>query len=460
MKYNPLAYGLTYKSLENDPTLEQHRTDLIKIAARLLDKAHMIRYDEATGTFHATDLGRTASHFYIKYDTIEMFNQKLKEHMNDKELLAMTAECSEFQQLKVRDEEMQELDNLHEECVLPVMGGVESTHGKVNCLIQAYVLRARIEGFSLVSDLAYVSQNVTRIVRALFEVVVKRGWALLSGRLLNICKSIEKQLWYFQSPMRQFESQLSYEILVKIEENKLSLDKMREMSAKELGILLRHAKMGDRVKQCLTYLPAIEIDTSLHPITRTVLRVRVVLTADFVWNDKLHGQSEFFWVWIEDPVHDHIYHHEYFCMQKKFVKNKEPQLIVFTIPIFEPLPSQYIVRVMSDRWLGVEFSHSISFKHLILPEQHPPHTELLDLDPLPVTALNNSAYESLYSFSHFNPIQTQIFHCFYHTNHNCLLGAPTGSGKTIAAELAMFRVFNQGNKKIVYIAPLKGWSKD
>ncbi len=87
---------------------------------------------------------------------------------------------------------------------------------------------------------------------------------------------------------------------------------------------------------------------------------------------------------------------------------------------------------------------------------HPPHTELLDLDPLPKSALGNANYESLYRFSHFNPIQTQIFHCFYHTDNNCLLGAPTGSGKTIAAELAIFRVFNEGsNKKVVYIAPLK-----
>ena len=99
---------------------------------------------------------------------------------------------------------------------------------------------------------------------------------------------------------------------------------------------------------------------------------------------------------------------------------------MFTIPIFEPLPPQYIVRVISDKWLHAEYSHAISFKHLILPTQHPPHTELLDLDPLPVTVLNNPAYESLYRFSHFNPIQTQIFHCFYHTNNNCLLGAPTG----------------------------------
>lgn len=68
--------------------------------------------------------------------------------------------------------------------------------------------------------------------------------------------------------------------------------------------------------------------------------------------------------------------------------------------------------------------------------------ELLDLQPLPVTALGNRKYESLYGFTHYNPIQTQIFHTLYHTDTNVLLGAPTGSGKTIAAEMAMFRVFN------------------
>ena len=187
--------------------------------------------------------------------------------------------------------------------------------------------------------------------------------------------------------------------------------------------------MGDKVKECISNFPMIDIDSSIHPITRTVLRVKITLTANFQWNDRVHGATEQFWVWIEDPNFNHIYHHEFFSLQKKHVKTKEPQQIVFTIPIFEPLPSQYIVRVISDTWLGVEFTHSVSFKHLILPDSHPPHTELLDLDPLPKSALMNPQYESIYSFSHFNPIQTQIFHCLYHTDNNCLLGAPTGSGK-------------------------------
>lgn len=205
--------------------------------------------------------------------------------------------------------------------------------------------------------------------------------------------------------------------------------KLRELSAKELGIMLYNQKMGDKIKECISNLPVVEVETSIHPITRTVLRVKITLTANFRWNDRMHGTSEPFWLWIEDPNHNHIYHFESFNLQKKQAKMREPQLVVFTIPIFEPLPSQYIVRLLSDRWLGVEFSHAISFKHLILPDQHAPHTELLDLDPLPVTALKNAQFESLYSFSHFNPIQTQIFHCLYHTDNNCLLGAPTGRVK-------------------------------
>jgi activating signal cointegrator complex subunit 3 len=87
MRFNPLAYGLTYKTFERDPTLQQHREELIRIAGRSLDKAHMVRFDELTGTLNPTDLGRTASHYYIKYDTIEMINHALKEHMSDKEIL-------------------------------------------------------------------------------------------------------------------------------------------------------------------------------------------------------------------------------------------------------------------------------------------------------------------------------------------------------------------------------------
>lgn len=136
-------------------------------------------------------------------------------------------------------------------------------------------------------------------------------------------------------------------------------------------------------------------------------------------------------MWVEDPENNTTYHYESLSLSKKQVSRREEQVIVFTIPIFEPLPSQYYIRLVSDRWLRCEFTHPVSFQQLILPERHPPHTDLLDLKPLPVTALRNPQWQELYNFPYFNPIQTQLFHVLYHTDHNVLLGAPTGSGKTV-----------------------------
>jgi len=45
-----------------------------------------------------------------------------------------------------------------------------------------------------------------------------------------------------------------------------------------------------------------------------------------------------------------------------------------TIPLTEPLPSQYYIKATSDRWLGSVTCIPLNFQHLILPESHPPHT--------------------------------------------------------------------------------------
>ena len=65
--------------------------------------------------------------------------------------------------------------------------------------------------------------------------------------------------------------------------------------------------------------------------------------------------------------------------------------------------------MVSDRWLQCESTLPVSFRHLLLPEKYPPPTELLDLQPLPITALRKPAFEALYKgFKTFNPIQTQV----------------------------------------------------
>jgi pre-mRNA-splicing helicase BRR2 len=155
-----------------------------------------------------------------------------------------------------------------------------------------------------------------------------------------------------------------------------------------------------------------------------------------------------------------ILHHESFILKKTLAE--EDSLLSFTLPIAEPLPPQYFIRVVSDRWLGCEATLPVSFRRLLLPDKFPPPTELLDLQPLPVTALRNPDFEGLYKgrVAVFNPIQTQGFTALYTTDDNVLLCAPTGSGKTIAAEFAVLRMVQKaadgkGAARAVYVAPVE-----
>lgn len=68
-------------------------------------------------------------------------------------------------------------------------------------------------------------------------------------------------------------------------------------------------------------------------------------------------------------------------------------------------------RAPPNRWMHSEAVLPVSFRNLILPAKYPPHSELLDLQPLPVSALQNPEYEAVYTrrgIRFFNPIQTQV----------------------------------------------------
>lgn len=51
--------------------------------------------------------------------------------------------------------------------------------------------------------------------------------------------------------------------------------------------MLHHVSVGLTVKQCVHQIPSVSLETSVQPITRTVLRVRLAVTPDFRWNDQV-----------------------------------------------------------------------------------------------------------------------------------------------------------------------------
>ncbi|KAK3589739.1 hypothetical protein CHS0354_021060 [Potamilus streckersoni] len=451
----PTLYGISHDQLKEDSLLHQHRKNLIHTAACTLDKHNLIKYEKKTGSFQVTELGRIASHYYLTHETMATYNQLLKPTLSEIELFRVFSLSSEFKHITVREEEKLELTKLLERVPIPIKESIEEPSAKVNVLLQAYISQLKLEGFALMADMVFITQSAGRLMRAISEIVLHRGWAQLVDKALALCKMVDKRMWQSMTPLRQFKK-LPDEVIRKIEKKNLPFERMYDLTQHEIGELVRMPKMGKTLHKYIHQFPKLELAVHIQPMTRSTLRVELTITPDFQWEEKVHGQSEAFWILVEDVDSEVVLHHEYFLLKSKFAQDEH--VVKFFVPVFEPLPPQYFIRVVSDRWIGAETQLPVSFRHLILPEKYPPPTELLDLQPLPVSALRNPGFEVLFSdkFPFFNPIQTQVFNAIYNSDDNVFVGAPSGSGKTICAEFAVLRMFTHNPEgRCVFVTPLE-----
>ncbi|ETO25856.1 hypothetical protein RFI_11282, partial [Reticulomyxa filosa] len=517
MLKNPLAYGVSFEELSEDPHLYLHRKKLLEDAALTLAKHKMARFEyvrlclkysilnffknilyihiyiytymyifmymyvctciynctySAAENFFPTDIGRIASHYYIDFETVGTWNETLKPRMSIEEILKAVCSATEFKQLKVREDEESELAKLYNTshcCPYKVLEDHREPVGKSIILLQVHIGRQAhlVRHQTLRNDLLYIDQNAPRVARALFEIALRMGWGALAFDALQMCQVIEHKVWHHLTPLRQFV-QMKPVLASKIESTRLKIEDFDEYNANDLGQLIRESKAGQVVKRLASTIPRVDIEAVAKPITRTLLAVDINVTPLFRWIRNQHGTTQSFWLWVDDAFNDTIYHYELYSMSQKDYQesDKEPLKVAIVLPVPEQSrttmkPSQYQIHMVSDFWLGSHALYSMSFQHLILPDMYPPETELLDLNPLPSKALQNEQFEKLFGFKYFNPIQTQVFFVAYRTDNNILLGAPTGSGKTVIAELCLMRQLQTlPEKKTIYIAPLKALARE
>jgi pre-mRNA-splicing helicase BRR2 len=442
---------------EGDSALEQKRVDLIHSAAVVLEKSNLVKYDKKTGKLQATELGRIASHYYITHSSMLTYNLHIQPSITSIELFRVFALSEEFKYIPVRQDEKLELAKLLGRVPIPVKESIEEPHAKINVLLQAFISRLQLEGLALMSDLVYVTQSAGRILRAIFEITLKKGWSSVAKTALELCKMAEKRMWPTMTPLRQFPT-CSRDIIQKAERIDVPWMNYFDLDPPRMGELLGIPRAGKTVCSLVSKFPRLEIQAQVQPMTRSVLRVELTIIPKFEWDDEIHGAAESFWVIAEDCDGEDILFHDQFILRKDFAQAEMNEHIVeFTVPITEPMPPHYFVSVISDRWMHSETKLPVSFQKLILPEKFPPHTPLKDLQPLLVAALKTDDYKALYpEWERFNKIQTQTFESLFSTDENVFVGAPTGSGKTVCAEFALLRHWSKNYAgRAVYIAPFQ-----
>lgn len=282
---NPLAYGISAVQHESDPTLRQRSRELAIEAAKLLDERQMVRYNPDSGNLAVCNLGRVASHFYIRNQSIATFNEMLEKRRaspRDADLLHVMCCADEFENVRVRPEELDEVDRLKKEAVIDCLAPVEEFSGKCNVLLQSYISKARVSSFTLISDTNYIASNAGRVARALFEMCLKNGNAYAAIKFLRLAKSVDHRFWWFQSPLRVFENELKKNVFVALEDSRVGSEEgydtleralsLLDMEANEVGEFCRCFKDGALIQKFVRMLPRVDVSCSVHPITKNTLR--------------------------------------------------------------------------------------------------------------------------------------------------------------------------------------------
>lgn len=305
----------------------------------------------------------------------------------------------------------------------------------MNILLQGYICRWHAEDFALVSDTAYVAQNGGRIVRAMLEIATRRKWAYTTTRLLELSKSIEKQLWSYEQPLRQFD--LKPDVLYALDRyaDEYTVSELAAMEPADLGHLIHsNEQHGRALVNAAKQLPAVDITYKLRPIGHDLLRISVRTRRHFEWNTKVHGTSEPFSLWVEDHDGVTILH----LVELMFHPDTIFVDAEFVITIHGDTPPESItIRYLSDRWLGAELDIPVKLESLKMPAKMECQTKRHNLPFLPISAVveNSCAGAFSHRFQFLNAIQTQVAWGLLRTTLNTLVCAPSGCGKTLLVEL-------------------------
>lgn len=435
----------------DDTNLYWRRVDLIHTALSILHENNLIRYDAHSGAIQPTELGRIASHFYINYETVNMYNKQLKSWMSEIDILRTFSSSGEFKYIPVRQEEKLEIAKLVERCPIPIKDSPVDPITKVNVLLQSYISRLTLEGFALIADMVYISQSASRLLRAIHEIVLSKRWSSLTKSTLELCKMVDKRMWLTNSPFRQFGPSVPKEITRASEASHLQWVNYFNLNASELAEAINFRGHSQRAYELLQHFPRLTTNCYAQPITPTLLRIQVQVLPEWKWNKTFHGNSEQFLLLVEDCDGDRILYSDNFVVMSKFAE--EEHFLDLTVPIFDIPQPYYFVTFISEKWLNCLWRFPVDMSSMKLPRKFHPYTDLLDLQGVDVTELALPEFEETFDFSVFNKFQSQAFSALFGSDENVLICMSKGNGKTTCAELALLGHWKDNRGRVVYLHP-------
>ncbi|CRH01535.1 DEAD/DEAH box helicase, putative [Plasmodium relictum] len=512
MKKNPYIYDA---DVNNDINLYNKRKEIILKAINNLSENKLVRRVLLTNDFIGTFYGHIAAKYYVDYRTIGIFAENINN--NDYvEIIEVISKAKEFENIQIRNEDMKEFLYLKEKCDIKEDYD-ESKSMTLRILIEIYLRRLQINNFSIICEINYIVQNIIRILYAYYEIclnilknisnliinthnlilAILRRLPINCGIFRHFCyknELIDKKKKFISNYEKSNNSKNQDDCLNKIvdksaqvnlldiddnnsysgyktnhnytvylreaavnilEKKNLTYESIENLSKSELFFFIRNEVYTNQILYYKNIIPNLYIEGYIQPITQTIMRINLnVHLKNTIWSDQWNDIKEDFHLFLLNTLNNDILYFQKFSIHKK--DRKKIHDISFEFPLSNQMPPQITVQFLSMNWCNLSYVHIFNTNNLFINQKINIFSEILSIVPLSTQVLNNPNYIKFFSFKYFNPIQTQMFHATFHTDENILLGAPTGSGKTVIGELCILRnLLKYANEKSVYICPMK-----
>ena len=106
----------------------------------------------------------------------------------------------------------------------------------------------------------------------------------------------------------------------------------------------------------------------MQPITRPLVQIELSFVPDFCWDEKIHSttDSETFLILVEDVDGEVVLFSDTFILRQRYAEDEHN--VTVTVSMFEPVPPNYYISIISDRWLHAETRLPISLYSLKVSE--------------------------------------------------------------------------------------------
>lgn len=198
---NPSFYALD-STEAND--VNTHLSDMVETVCSTLERAGCLNVEE-DGNLKSTTMGKIASFFYIKHQTMATISEKLSDKDDIKTVLqarsfVQNREFSDFQvlcsaaeydDLPVRHNEEKLNAILAEDVNWPVnLATLDDPHTKANLLLQAHLSRLPLPITDYVTDTKSVLDNSVRLLQAMVDIAADAGWKRTAKSVMTLLQML------------------------------------------------------------------------------------------------------------------------------------------------------------------------------------------------------------------------------------------------------------------------------